>query len=294
MSRLTFVLLLTFALLPPARALIFYGQDNSFNTSDPGTGVPFDAVGRVETSGGSLLGSAVYLGNGWMVSADHVTRGRSTMRVKFDTGATPAYYDADISTVTQVATGADVSVFRLQTTPAGLSGVTLWDDPLTAYTGTHQLVGWGIGRDPNELLTDTTVSWGTDSTSTKRWGENEIDGAISPLNYSTGSTSYGTVTLVSQLDLDNGEAAATRLDSGSALFRNNSGTWTLMGLAVTVSTNGSSTFGDPSDGVPPFDQNFFAFIGEYEQDIFVAIPEPATLALTGIALLLALAAHRRR
>ena len=48
-----------------ADAVILYGNDNSANQSDPGTGAPWGNVAEIVNDGGSgLTGSAVYIGDG--------------------------------------------------------------------------------------------------------------------------------------------------------------------------------------------------------------------------------------
>ncbi len=77
-----------------SRALVFWNLDNSANQTDPGTGVPWDSVARVAGTNLSLAnttGSAIYLGNGYMLTANHVTLGID-QRVTFD-GVTPFVVD---------------------------------------------------------------------------------------------------------------------------------------------------------------------------------------------------------
>jgi hypothetical protein len=267
-----------------AHALINFGAGNLQNLSDPGTGVPFDAVARVShASGSSLSGTALHLGGGYMLTADHVS-----MRdvVSFD-GVTD--YTVDTSfTPQQVATGVDMKVFKLDMVP-GVSSVRLLDSPLEEVAEAT-LIGWGLGRDPSEPLFDTVVDWGASSTSDKRWGLNVPEPP--PFLYEAGGYSYvafGTA-LGDQSSTNQGlgdnEAAATLYDSGSGLFQELGGLWYLIGLTTAVESSGSSTYGDDvlaSDG----DVNIFVRISAYESDIMALIPEPrASIALAIASLLL--------
>lgn len=292
----------------PGHAIILFGLGNSNNLSDPVTGVPFESVARLSDSAGtSLGGSGIYIGNGYMLTANHVG---PFERVTFD-GSTPYYHDG----VTPIQIGStDMKIFRLTTTPT-VAAVQLYSGNLeVGATGT--LVGWGVGRDPNTSVNATLVPWGDSSTSDKRWGlntptafyDNFVNGAYT---FDILQTTLGSSSGV-PAGLGGSEAAATLLDSGSGLFQFLDEQWYLTGLTTNVTQRGggsTSTFGNDVPGVlapatPPAtdtqigllggagDINIFARIGSYTDQINTLIPEPSSLLLTAPAFLLLL--RRRR
>jgi hypothetical protein len=274
-------------MMQPAGAIILFGLDNSANQTDPGTGVHFDAVAKVyNTSGGDTRGSAVHIGGGYMLTANHV---EVTAAQSFTFNGVD-FYTLDAGyTPTQVATGVDMKVFRLAAIPtvgaANLySGVGEMVAPAT-------LVGWGRGRLPSVPIETATVTWGDLDTIAKRWGLNVPKAAFN-IGYTHNSITYNYPSIVTVLGSETGdpaglganEAALTQYDSGSGLFQYIGGQWYLIGIATTVDTNGSSTFGNDGFGAGGGDANYFARVGTYHTQILTLVPEPATglMALGGV------------
>ena len=276
-----------FLLPQPAQALILYNKDNSQNLNDPNTGVPFDAVARLGNSGGGIGGTGVHLGNGYILTANHVT---SFDTVTFD-GTT--FFTQDGAAAVQVATGVDMKIFHLSSAP-----------PVSAaliYTGSDELlypatiVGWGLGRDPASSLGSGTVAWGSGSTIAKRWGTNTPKAAID--DFSAAGYTYDALETVLG-NIDDSEAAVTLYDSGSGLFQEIDDIWYLTGITTTTTTKAggsTSTFGDDyaaviTPGSPSRitfssgsgDINLFVRTSSYAT--LIAVPEPsyALLALLGL------------
>lgn len=275
----------------PAQAVILFGLDNSANQTDPGTGVQFSSVGLLSELGkASPQGSAIHLGGGYMLTADHVG-----MRpyVTFD-GTT--FYQRDISFApVQVAANVDLKIFKLTTTPPVASA--------NIYGGTSELfapatqIGWGLGRDPAVSVNSTAVTWGNDSTIAKRWGLNtpRETGALAYLSYAQ----QGIATVLgsnagSPAGLGADEAAATLYDSGSGLFQYLDGSWQLIGVAVDVDTFNTSNFGNDQTSDPNGDKNNFVRVGAYQSQILSLIPEATTFSMFAGGLILSLARRRRR
>jgi hypothetical protein len=272
------------ACIQPGSAIILFGLDNSANLTDPGTGVPFDAVAKVYNTGdGITRGSAVHLGGGYMLTANHVaaTVGQSftfdgVTSYALDTGFTP----------TQVAAGVDLKVFRLTTVPvASAVSLSMGGEQVAAAT----LVGWGRGRDPAIPVGSSTVTWGDHSTVAKRWGEN-VPRDLMWLGYND----YNFIGIRTVLGSDTGsppglganEAAATQYDSGAGMFQFIGGEWRLIGVAVAVQANGVSVFGDDGSSAGKGHDNYFVYINAYRDDILMLIPEPSSalmlMAATGL------------
>lgn len=269
-----------------ANALILWNKDNNANQSDPGTGVPWDSVGRVAGTDLSLTsstGSAIYLGNGFMLTANHVTLGMD-QRVTFD-GVTSFSVDMTFNGGTgaqQVAAGVDLKVFKLTTNPS-VSAVAL--DSTGGFSSNATLVGFGVGRGATSLET-SPVAWGALETVAKRWGTN-VPRALQTVSYS--GYSYSALVSIagnstaSPAGVGDNEAAITLIDSGSAMFQFISGTWYLIGVGTTVEqqagSNTTTYARDSVSGVNRGDANFHASVATYRTDILAIIPEPSTYGL---------------
>lgn len=295
------LLLATFSVMacasaPDASAIILYGKDNSANQTDPGTGAPWTNVGRLTNSSGTAVdASAVYLGDRFVLTADHVDPSANRTHVTFDGSTTWAIEPGSHQ---QVASGVDLKVIRLSEDPE-LPALMLYEDAQDLARAS-ELVGWGRGRDPSVPVGTDHVAWGDNSTIAKRWGTNTTLNNATNISYDVGSKTYSYEALQTRLLNTAGadEAAMTRYDSGGALFQDIGGQWYLSGIATTVERSGESRFGAATGS--PFvlgDLNYFARVSTYSSEIYAAIPEPsswATLLGVGSLLLAARIRFRRR
>lgn len=269
----------------PAHAIILFGLDNTGNLTDPGTGAPFASVARL-SNGSTIGGSGIYLGNGYVLTANHVT---SFSSVTFD-GLTS--YTHDGIAPQQVGT-TDMKIFRLTTSPT-VAAVQIYTGNLeVGSSGT--LVGWGVGRNPLVPVNSADVAWGANSTSDRRWGLN-VPRATTNISYGAGSYEALVTVLGGNSNPNQGlgadEAALTLFDSGSGMFQQFGGVWYLTGLATAVEVGNESSFGQDTTGVNRGDYNYFVRVGSYSADINALIPEPSSLLLTAPALLLLLRRKR--
>lgn len=271
------------------QAIILFGLDNSQNRTDPGTGAPWESVGRLSNSAVTVFGgSGVYLGNGYVLTANHVGPFAS---ITFD-GTT--FYTHDGIAPVQVAANVDMKILRLTTMPT-VAAVSLLSTQ-TETVSSATLVGWGVGRDPATTVNTNVVPWDlTQASSAKRWGLN-TPRALANVGHQSGSyealVTYLGATTGSPAGLGNSEAAATLLDSGSGLFQKIGSIWYLIGLTTGVETANISTFGNDQVSDSNGDANFFARISTYASAINTQIPEPSAFLLISPALLLLL--RRRR
>ncbi|MCX7868378.1 MAG: hypothetical protein N2322_00350 [Terrimicrobiaceae bacterium] len=283
-------------LLPclPAQGILFWNLDNSANQSDPGTGAPFEAVGRVTNSSNTAgSGTVVYLGSGFVLTANHVTFDPTFQYVTFN--GTDSYQvdtswkDTSRSAGYQVATNVDLAVVKLLSAPS-IAPVTMLTTP-SELIAPATVVGWGRGRDPSVPLGNASVAWGNATTEAKRWGLNEPK-TTATVSYGSGNFTAlvtilgGNGTLFDPDGLGDSEAAVTLNDSGAGLFQNISGTWYLIGIATNVEAFGTSVFGnDRASPAPRGQANYYARISEYDHLISALIPEPsaASLALAAAA-----------
>jgi hypothetical protein len=257
---------LLFSQFDQARAIVFFSQGNDHNLTNPGDNLPWDNVVKMQ-SGTGQIGTGVYLGNRYVLTAGHVGP-LTSVKV--------GYVDYLLDSSPAVAIGrADMQLVRLASDP-GLNGVRLNSNP-SADGGAAHLVGYGVGRADSSALSSSPVTWGDSSTAIKRWGTNLVDGAISGVQVG----GYSSDLLRTQFNSDAGanEAALTIYDSGSALFRQIGSDWYLVGLGAYVQNSGyslASTQFNSKDS----DDSYFIRISSYSNAVdqigAVAVPEPSS------------------
>ena len=275
-----------FAQVDFANAIVFFSQGNDANLDNPGVGLPWDNVVQMRNESGPI-GTGVYLGNRYVLTAGHVGP-LTSVKVGF--------VDYFLDSSPAVAIGqADMKLVRLASDP-GLSGVRLNTNP-SGDLGNSYLVGYGVGRASSSLLGSSPVTWGDSTTAIKRWGTNLVDGAIAGVQVA----GYTSDLLRTQFNSNAGanEAALTIYDSGSALFRQIGSEWFLVGLGAYVQNSGyslASTQFNSRDS----DDSYFIRISSYSNAVdqigAVAVPEPSSriLFLCGGAFLVAIALARSR
>jgi hypothetical protein len=247
---------------------------------------------------GSLNGaSAVYLGDGWVLSANHVASSLpasatfggvsyATQPGTFQRLTNPAY-----SPTLSIFT--DIVVFRLSA-PLGLPDVdistatpTVGSQVMMIGNGRTQLASptyWNrteIPGDNNDTWVETTqplsniAGFQTNATHEVRWGENLVDDNGFTVNIGQGdvisfSTQFDAAALTH-------EAQAVTGDSGGAVFSFNGSTWELSGMMFAVSSYETQPGGSNTAvfGV----QTAIADLSYYRTEILSIIPEPATGAL---------------
>ena len=255
-----------FAPIDFASAIVFFSQGNDANLTNPGNGLPWDNVVQMLNESGPI-GTGVYLGNRYVLTAGHVGP-LTSVKVGF--------VDYLLDSSPAVAIGkADMKLVRLASDP-GLNGVRLNTNPF-GDTGDSYLVGYGVGRAGSSLLGSSPVTWGDSSTAIKRWGTNFVDGAIAGVQVA----GYTSDLLRTQFNSNSGanEAALTIYDSGSALFRQIGSEWFLVGLGAYVQNSGyslASTQFNSRDS----DDSYFIRISSYSSAVdqigAVAVPEPSS------------------
>ncbi|MDP0498621.1 MAG: hypothetical protein Q7P63_00840 [Verrucomicrobiota bacterium JB022] len=312
MQRSLFLSLLVGAgslLCAPAHAIILYGAGNDATTSDPGGGLPFTNVARVTNNAGSVTwGSAVYLGNGWVLGASHVG---TINYVQFNAGG--ARYARDTSTSTVRLGSSDLVLTKLTSLP-NLPSVPIYDFAQLRAGGV--MVGWGLGRASTEALYDNNVTWGDSSTAARRWGLNAIE-AVTTYTDSADRTTEAFVTVAGNADpvlelpqfnsfQGDYEASATQYDSGSAFYTFYNDVWYLSGLTLAVekpNNQNATLFGiDNVTDEERGNYNIFANLSLYATQINAVVnpspaptvPEPKAFALLGGTAALGLLGWRRR
>ena len=222
--------------------------------------------------------SAVYLGNGWAITANHVSEASVRLSDGRDFGVAP---DSAIVLSNPTSSGltgnADLRMFRLDGDP-GLPTVPIG---ATVPTSGSQVMMIGAGRDRanKEIGWQVTSSsvWtpvglpvasvrGFDllSTASMRWGESRISGSPTLNN--------GTISLTTNFSLSSGPfaAQATVGDSGGGMFQQVHGAWQLVGIidAQQLMAN------QPSDTVVFGDSSLSASMAAYHDEILKIMDAP--------------------
>ena len=277
---------LLFSPFNQARAIVFSSQGNDANLSSPaGLNLPWDNVVQMQSPTGPI-GTGVYLGNRYVLTAGHVGPLSSVKVGLVD-------YLIDSSPAVAIGT-ADMKLVRLASNP-GMNGVRLNTNPL-GDGGEAYLVGYGVGRASSSVLGSNPVTWGDSSTAIKRWGTNFVDGAISGIQVG----GYTSDLLRTQFNSNAGvnEAALTIYDSGSALFQKIGSEWYLVGIGAYVQNSGYSFANSVFNSIES-DDNYFIRISSYATSVDViggvSVPEPSSQSLffVGAAFLSACLLARR-
>ena len=277
---------LLFSPFDQARAIVFFSQGNDANLSSPaGLNLPWDNVVQMRSTSGPI-GSGVYLGNRYVLTAGHVGP-LTSVKV--------GYVDYLLDSSPAVAIGtADMKLVRLALDP-GLNRVRLNSNP-SADGGAAHLVGYGVGRADSSALSSSPVTWGDGSTAIKRWGTNFVDLAISAKQVG----GYTSDLLRTEFNSNAGvnEAALTIYDSGSALFQKIGSEWYLVGIGAYVQNSGYS-LASAQFNSKDSDDSYFIRISSYADSSVmiggVAVPEPSSQSLlfVGVAFLSACLLARR-
>ena len=253
------------ALAATARGVVISGANAGPSQSAPSANPYWDNVAHLSGA------TAVYLGDRWMITANHV----SETSVTFSDGRAPFAVVPGSEVVltnptTSGATGnADLRMFQLQADP-GLPSLAI--TTTTPKNGAALMmigagrdrgateIGWSASTDPwkpTPLPLATARGYSLASTSHMAWGESRVAGST--------LISNNTVMLATNFSSSAGpfEAQVVTGDSGGGVFTQVGGAWQLTGVidAEKLLTN------QPSDTVVFGDQSYFANLSTYRDQI---------------------------
>lgn len=285
--------------LSPLKAVLFYSTgSNTFNTSAPG-GSLAGSGWQYQGTFGSFLGTPISTSH--FITAGHIGGSiGDTFVIDGNTFTTVGYTDDPNS---------DLRIWQINGTFASQYIAPLYTGPTP--TG-EDLVVFGRGTERGAEVINSGLQgwqWGN-NTGVQRWGTNTVEGSVN------GGAGVGQL-LFATFDAaeSNTEAMLSVGDSGGAVFIKHQGTWKLAGInyAVTgpysVENTGAGAFNaalfnesgfyvegpasvwSPASGPGAF---YSTSIAANMAFITAAVPEPGSLALAGLGVLLTLAARRAR
>ena len=262
-KRLAFLLAAALLSAPAARALIIYGTgptdvNNTLNTTAPASGAAAGAPWYNVVQFGANNGSGVYLGNGYVLTANHVNMVGAVVINGVSYTVDPAFtalHVTEDNPATSYADDVDLKLVRIlgipplpvvQTLPLNFSA--------TADLAPSTIIGWGKGK-------GTTVTggwnWGDDTTRAERWGTNTVAGATTDgtvVSYDALYTYFNAP--FPPVGTSSNETQIAAGDSGGGLFVKIGSVWKLSGISTLVSTLNEALYNPP-------DNSFFIRLATY-------------------------------
>ena len=262
---LSVVVFLALAWGAAAGAVIIASGEGTGNTTPPPDDPGWDSVGLLAVYTG------VYVGNGWVLTANHVGEGDITFA-----GTTHrAVPGSGIQLTTDEIYDADLLLFRIESDPGVPTPVIASDPP--PVSGELIMIGQGRNRDPNQTWWDANwnevpkndpdviysgYKWSDGRA--LRWGTNEV---LVRSRRMMGSSGEATWSFWSDFTWWDGptehEAQAAGGDSGGAVFAVGSEGWELAGIMWGRSLQG----GQPNESAAYGNATYAAQLSEYRDQI---------------------------
>jgi hypothetical protein len=286
------------------------GSDTSVNITPPTNDPGFYNVGQVGAA------SCIYLGDNWVLTADHVTLG-STVTLTFPDAVTPSQLDTgtynivpnsgvQLTNPSGANAGKPSDLLLLQIDPTSSPyGTPNLPQPIladAAPTLNQEVVGIGRGVDRASTLTywdNSSPTWNTTTQALAkhtgyltsgpqlaRWGDNLISQTTQDYNLGTMAHPFYVQAYATTFDqvippaLHN-EFQVTSGDSGGAAFSDISGVWMLSGMLDGINLLAGQPY--PSPQTAAFgDQSIIADISLYRTQILSHVPLPGDANGDGI------------
>jgi hypothetical protein len=193
------------------------------NTNQPADGCPWPNVGQVNGASG------IYLGAGWVLTADHVGPG------EFSATGTLFHYDGTSHRLTNSdGTATDMVLFHLATLPS-LPRLTLASNS-PAASAPVDMVGYGRIAASAQTNCGSYLGFYLSATGSKSWGNNEVNLTGQIINAGYGELTTFTTPFVNPGTggATTNEGQAAEGDSGGAVFQQNGSTWQLAGMVDAI------------------------------------------------------------
>lgn len=273
----------------PARGVIIQTASGTGNTTAPADDPGWN---NVSIRGN---GTAVYLGNGWVLTPNHTTAGDMTFNGQtFSEVPGTAFTLTNNGAAGKTAT-TDLTMFQINGIPTGVATLPIATTTPTVGTAVTMIGGgrdrgaftqWSVNQSTTPW-TWTEVSSGggaagyqTLATRALRWGTNAVAGTEQWI--STGSQDVLTTWTAVEFADGTSEAQAVEGDFGGPVFVKNGGQWQLAGIMVAV----AGYSGQPSPELTAVfgNETFVADLSYYRNQIVAVVPEPSAVTLVCLAL----------
>jgi hypothetical protein len=213
----------------PASAVVIASDPGTGNTTPPADDPGFYRVGAPE------IASVVYVGNGWVLTANHVT----DTDVTIDGVVYPRVPGSRVTFINPNQTVPDLAAFRIDPAP---------DLPILPIRATTPGAGTPVVMIGHGLDRGDPVTWeghdgfGTLGTQSVRWGTNEVEASGTLLDTAAIATVF-------DLAAPDHEAQAVYGDSGGPVFAKNAqDVWELAGIMFAVDLYEGQSFSHVLDG----------------------------------------------
>lgn len=252
-------LALSLGLPPTAEAVIIAAGDGKGNTE-----APLDDFGFANVGGLGL--TAVYLGNGWMITAGHVALSDVQLGGALYSvvpGSRTLLTNADSERV------PDLAVFRLQDPTPPLPSLRIAKEhPVLGQP--LVLVGRGYDRGLPTSRGDVE-GWKWGENRTMRWGTNRVSALGLRVTLSSTDLTHAFATEFDPEEQTEYESQAATGDSGGAVFLSRDGHWELAGVMFAASTFGEQVSSTALYG----NVTYVADLSVYRDQILALIADPS-------------------